>query len=95
MLTLYEIAAFIGRDCLDGRSYAGAWGQEMQFHATLPSAEAAVARLRKGGSWGCPEPPTYDIVERTQADYADDDIGQQEWRRACKQAGISSAEIGS
>jgi hypothetical protein len=65
----------------------------MQFHATIQSAELAAARLRDGGSWGCPSPPTYSIVERTRADYSDDDIGQQEWRRACKQAGIAIVEI--
>ena len=95
MVKLYEIAARIGDGCLDGRSNHGAWGYEQQFHATRESAEAAVARLREGGHWGCSETPTYDVVERTRADYSDDDIGEQEWRRACRQAGISPAEVGA
>ncbi len=95
MVKLYEIAARIGDGCLDGRSNHGAWGYERQFHATSESAEAAVARLRDGGHWGCSEAPTYDVVERTRTDYSDDDIGEQEWRRACGQAGISPAEVGA
>ncbi|HWE35451.1 MAG TPA: hypothetical protein VG406_02685 [Isosphaeraceae bacterium] len=92
MERLYEIAAYIGCECLDGRSVHGAWGHERQFHPTRESAEASVARLRGGGSWGCPEPPTYDIVERTRADYSDDAIGEQEWRRARRQAGLPPTE---
>ena len=95
MVKLYMIAARIGDACLDGRSNHGAWGYEQQFHATRESAEAAVARLREGGHWGCSETPTYDVVERTRAAYSDDDIGEQEWRRACGQAGISPAEVGA
>ena len=95
MATLYEVAAYIGCVCLDGRSNHGAWGHERQFHATRESAEGAIARLRNGGHWGCPEAPTYDIVERTRADYSNDAIGEQEWRRACRQAGISPARIGT
>ena len=93
MTTLYEIAAFIGAACLDGRSNHGAWGNESQFHATSESAEGAVARLSDGGHWGCSQSPTYAIVERTRADFSDDAIGEQEWRRACRQAGISPAEV--
>jgi hypothetical protein len=92
---LYEIAAKIGSECVDGRSNHGAWGYETQFHATRESAEGAVARLRDGGHWGCAEAPTYAIVERTRADYSNDAIGEQEWRRACRQAGISPAEVGA
>ena len=55
MARLYEIAAYIGGQCLDGRSNDGAWGHERQYHATRESAEEAVARLRHGGHWGCPE----------------------------------------
>jgi hypothetical protein len=95
MVKLYEIAARIGDECLDGRSNHGAWGYERQFHATRESAEAAVARLRDGGHWGCSAAPTYDIGERTRSDYSDDDIGEQEWRRACRQAGIAPAEVGA
>jgi hypothetical protein len=95
MARIYEIAARIGGECLDGRSNHGAWGHERQFHATSESAEGAVERLRGGGHWGCSEAPTYDIVERTRADFSDDDIGEQEWRRACRQAGISPAEVGA
>jgi hypothetical protein len=95
MAGLYEIAANIGGACLDGRSNHGAWGHERQFHATRESAEAAVARLRDGGHWGCSEAPSYDIVERTRADYSEDAIGEQEWRRACRQAGISPVEVGA
>jgi hypothetical protein len=94
MARLYEIAAYIGGQCLDGRSNDGAWGHERQYHATRESAEEAVARLRHGGHWGCPEAPTYDIVERTRADYSNDALGEQEWRRACRQAGISPADAG-
>ena len=39
--------------------------------------------------------PTYAIVERTHADYSNNAIGEQEWRRACRQAGISPAEVGA
>ena len=39
MSGLYEITAYIGSECLDGRSNHGAWGTEMQFHATRESAE--------------------------------------------------------
>jgi hypothetical protein len=88
MSGLYEITAYIGSECLDGRSNHGAWGDEMQFHATRESAEGAVLRLRNGGHWGCSQAPLYAIVERTRADYSDDAIGEQEWRRACRQAGI-------
>ena len=95
MARLYEIAAYIGSECLDGRSNHGAWGYERQFHATRESAEEAVARLRDGGHWGCSAAPTYAIDERTRADYSNDDIGEQEWRRACRQAGISPAEVGA
>ncbi len=56
---------------------------------TRESAEEAAARLRDGGHWGCSEAPTYAIGERTRADYSNDAIGEQEWRRACRQAGIS------
>jgi hypothetical protein len=94
MARLYEIAANIGGQCLDGRSNDGAWGHERQYHATRESAEEAVARLRHGGHWGCREAPTYDIVERTRADYSDDALGEQEWRRAYRQAGISPADAG-
>ncbi len=87
----YEITAYIGSECLDGRSNHGAWGNETQFHATRESAEEAVVRLRDGGHWGCSQAPTYDVVERTRADYSDDAIGEQEWQRACRQAGISLA----
>jgi hypothetical protein len=93
MAKLYEIAAYIGSECIDGRSNHGAWGHERQFHATRESAEEAVARLRDGGHWGCSEAPTYAIVERTRADYENNPIGEQEWRRACQQAGISPAEV--
>ena len=95
MTTLYEIAAQIGSECVDGRSNHGAWGHERQFHATRELAEEAVARLRDGGHWGCSVVPTYSIVERTRADYSNDAFGEQEWRRACRQAGISSAEVGA
>ena len=95
MATLYEIAAHIGAKCVDGRSNHGAWGYEKQFHATQESAEEAVARLRDGGHWGCSEAPTYTIVVRTRADYSNNTIGEQEWRRACQQAGISLAEVGA
>ena len=53
MARLYEIAAFIGSACVDGRSNHGAWGYEKQFHATHESAEEAVARLRDGGHGVC------------------------------------------
>jgi hypothetical protein len=92
MARLYEIAASIGGQCLDGRSNDGAWGHEKQYHATRESAEEAAARLRHGGHWGCPEAPIYDIVERTRDDYSDDAFGEQEWRRAYRQAGISPAD---
>ncbi len=95
MSILYEVAASIGGACLDGRSNHGAWGYEKQFHATRESAELAIARLRDGGHWGCPIPPTYDIVEWTRADYPDDDLGEQEWRRASRQAGISPDDVES
>ena len=42
MATLYEIAAYIGSGCVDGRSNHGAWGYEKQFHATQ--------RVGRGGS---------------------------------------------
>jgi hypothetical protein len=89
MMTLYEVAATIGCQCLDGRSNHGAWGHEKQYHATRASAESATARLRGGGYWGCPEPPTYEVVERTRDDFPGDGLGEQEWRRACRQAGVS------
>jgi hypothetical protein len=92
---LYEIAAYIGSECIDGRSNQGAWGHERQFHATRESAEVAVARLRDGGHWGCAKAPTYAIVERTRADYSNDAISEQEWRRACRQAGIPPDEVGA
>jgi hypothetical protein len=94
MSRLYEIAAYIGSECVDGRSNHGAWGHERQFHATRKSADEGVARLRDGGHWGCSVVPTYSIVERTRADYSNDAIGEQEWRRACRQAGISPADVG-
>jgi hypothetical protein len=93
MTTLYEITAYIGAACLDGRSNHGACGNERQFHATSESAEGAVARLRDGGHWGRSQSPTYAIVERTRAGYPDDAIGEQEWRRACRQVGASPDEI--
>ena len=83
MATLYEIAAYIGSACVDGRSNHGAWGYEKQFHRTRESAEGAVARLRDGGHWGCPQAPTYTIVERTRADY-----GEQRSRGARVAAGL-------
>ena len=95
MATLHEIAAYIGSKCLDGRNNRGAWGHERQFHATRGSAEEAIARLRDGGHWGCAEAPTYEVIERARADYSDDAIGEQEWRRACRQAGISPADLGA
>ena len=92
MTRLYEIAAYIGSACVDGRNNHGAWGNEKQFHATGESAEGAVARRRDGGHWGCSQAPTYDIVERTRADYSTNVIDEQEWRRACRQAGISPTD---
>ncbi len=92
METIYEVAAFLGGDCMDGRSYDGAWGQERQFHASRESAEAAAQRLRGGGWWGCPEPPTYEVIEKARFDFPDDPIGEQEWRRALRQAGTLAAE---
>ena len=43
MARLYEIAAYIGSECVDGRSNHGAWGHERQFHATRESAEESVS----------------------------------------------------
>jgi hypothetical protein len=91
MASLYEVAASIGCESLDGRSIHGAWGHEKQYHATRASAEAAAARLRGGGYWGCPEPPTYAVVERTRAAFPADALGEAEWRRACRQAGVAPA----
>ena len=44
MARLYEIAAYIGSECVDGRSNHGAWGNERQFHATASSADSRVGR---------------------------------------------------
>jgi hypothetical protein len=85
---IFEISASMSGVCMDGRNYEGIWGHEKQFHATRESAEAACLRLRNGGYWGCPEPPTYSVVERIRENYPADELGEQEWRHALKQAGI-------
>jgi hypothetical protein len=92
MVRIYEVMARIAGICVDGRSSRGAWGSEKQFHASRESAEAAMARLRAGEYFGCPVPPTYEVVERTRDDFPGDNLGEQEWRHACRQAGVDPAE---
>ncbi len=92
MATIYEVMAYIANVCIDGRSNHGAWGHQKQFHTTRESAESACRILRAGDNWGCQEPPRYEVVERTRQDFPGDDMGEQEWRRACKQAGLSREE---
>ena len=85
---IYEVAASMSGHCLDGRDFSGVWGLEKQFHPNRESAELACRRLQAGGGWGCAELPTYSVEERTRADYPPDPLGEQEWRHACRQAGV-------
>ena len=89
--TIYEVSASLAGVCVDGRSLRGVWGNEKQFHPDRASAEAASTRLRGGGYWGCPVPPTYEVVEVTRDQFAADDLGEQEWRSACRQAGVGAS----
>jgi hypothetical protein len=50
MVRLYEIAAYIGSDCVDGRSNHGAWRYEKQFHATLPQIGKGAATAAVPGA---------------------------------------------
>jgi hypothetical protein len=88
---IYEVAASIAGTCVDGRDFSGVWGHEKQYHPSRESAERACERLRNGGYWGCSDPPTYWIEELTRAQFSPDAIGEQEWRRACRQAGVDPA----
>ena len=89
--TIYEVSAFLPDECADGRSLRGVWGDEKQFHPDRDSAEAALKRLSAGGSWGCPVPPTYEVEVVTRDRFPSDSIGEQEWRSACRQAGVDAA----
>lgn len=91
MLTIFEISAEIAPACVDGRNPGGVWGHERQYHAVRATAEAARDRLRGGGYWGCSVAPAYAIVERTRETFGLDAIGEQEWRHACRQAGVDPA----
>jgi hypothetical protein len=88
-MTIYEVSCRPPERCGDGRSTAGLWGHERQYHATRASAEAACAHLRDSEYWGRADPPEYSVRERTRADFAPDAIGEGEWRAACRQAGVA------
>jgi hypothetical protein len=86
-LILYEVACFVESHDLDGQTTAGLWGYEKQFHPTHESADAACKRLReRAAKHG--DPVRYEVHERRREDFSSDNIGDQEWRRACRQAGI-------
>ena len=93
MARLYEIAATIEASA----STAGATTAPGAMRGSTTDARVG---QRSGGaaaprrSLGLPKAPAYDIVERTRPDYSNDDLGEQEWRRACRQAGISPAHAG-
>ena len=96
--TIYEVSAYLAGVCVDGRSLRGVWGNEKQFHPDRAAADSALARLSAGGYWGCPVAPTYEVQEVTRERYPGDDLGEQEWRTACRQAGvdpIDHAEAGT
>jgi len=89
--TFYEVSAFLADSCADGRSLRGVWGNEKKFHPDRDSAAAALDRLKAGGYWGCPVPPTYEIAEVTRDRFAADNLGEQEWRSACREAGVDAS----
>jgi hypothetical protein len=87
-MTLFIVTARVPILCNDGRDPAIFWGHEAQYHATRETAEAACGRLRASGGYGCNPPPEYDVAEFTRADFAPDPFGEEEWRTACRQAGV-------
>ena len=52
------------------------------------TAKATCGRLRESGGYGCNPPPEYGIAEVTRADFASDSFGEEEWRTACREAGV-------
>jgi hypothetical protein len=93
--TIFEVTAVIPSLCADGRNTVGMWGHERHYHATRESAEAACGRLRAGGYQNCHDTPEYDVAERTRADFPADLFGEQEWRAACREAGVDPRESAS
>jgi hypothetical protein len=87
--TIYEVACYMDGDDFDGRTTAGLWGHEHQFHATHELAEAAVHRLRKRAA-AEKDSVRYEVEARVRADFPSDPIGDQEWKRACRQAGVDA-----
>src|SRR4051794_4164006 len=88
MIAIYEVSATLANSFLDGRNTASVWGYERQFHPTRQAAEAACERLRHAAHWGRTPPPHYEVLERTRDQFPPDFFGDEEWGRACHQAGI-------
>ena len=86
--TIFEITARVPTQCNDGRNPAAFWGHETQYHAVRTTAESALRRLQDGGAYGCDPPLEYAVVEVTRADFPPDEFGTDEWKRACRQAGV-------
>jgi hypothetical protein len=90
MISIYEVSATLANSFMDGRNTASVWGHERQFHPTRAEAEAACDRLQHA-QWGRVHPPHYEVLERTRDQFPTDIFGEEEWRRACHQAGIDPA----
>jgi hypothetical protein len=90
--TIFEVTAVIPGPCADGRNTTGMWGHEHHYHATRETAEAACGRLRGGGYRSCHDQPEYDVAARTRDDFSTDPFGEQEWRAACREAGVDPRE---
>ena len=87
-MTLFRVTARVPIPCNDGRDPAVFWGHETQYHATRETAMATCGRLRDSPGHGCDPPPDYSVAEVTRADFAFDPFGEEEWRTACRQAGV-------
>jgi len=90
--TLFRVSCRIPRHYIDGRDTAVFWGHEHRYFATQEAAIAACERLRTSGNYGHSERPEYSVEEQHREDYPADDIGESEWRSACKEAGIHLEE---
>ena len=92
--TLFTITARIPAIWNDGRDPAIFWGDEAQYHAMREAAEAACGRLRAGGAYGVHQLPEYGVLAVTRADLSVDDLGDDEWNKACHQAGVDPESAG-
>jgi hypothetical protein len=88
MLTLFTITVRIPSVHNDGRDPAIFWGHEVQFYTVRKTAEFACRRLQAWAALSPGQHPEYEVAEITRADFPHDEFGAEEWRHACRQAGV-------